>query len=235
MPGLAGHLEIGMGRATELEHLLSELCTQLGFCGAIRDVDRFRQLEAKGADAFTDAVLEAENLDPQLEKQLRREVHKRVSKYFGVVRQLPSASRGVADSAAGRRVASPESTLTYAEPRFYRRSEAATAFCSPDDRVVCDALVGVAFHEPDWRWVQSQCELLASHPSSAVRGLVVTCFGHLARIHGQIDRDVVDPILETLAADPDPGVAARVQDALDDFDIVLRSPTDTRGPSGTGT
>ena len=220
-----------MGRPTQLEYFLSELCTELGFCGAIRDVERFAELESEGADAFTDAVLEAENLNPHVEKQLRREVHKRVSKYLGT-----SARRGaMAESRVGRHVGGPESLSAYAEPRPYSHEEAAAAFCSRDDQVVCNALVGVAFHDPDWRWVQSQCALLASHSSSAVRGLVATCLGHLARIHRQIDRDVVDPILESLAADRDPAVAGRVQDTLDDFDIFLRGPTNAgrrRGGNG---
>jgi hypothetical protein len=51
--------------------------------------------------------------------------------------------------------------------------------------------------------------------------LVVTCFGHIARIHRVIDRQVVDPVLDRLAADPDPAVSGRVSDARDDFEMYL--------------
>jgi hypothetical protein len=50
---------------------------------------------------------------------------------------------------------------------------------------------------------------------------VATCIGHLARIHGTIDRAVVDPVLARLATDPE--VAAAVGDARSDFGIFLKS------------
>jgi hypothetical protein len=118
--------------------------------------------------------------------------------------------------------------VTYEQPHPYTQSEAAEAFRSRDPAVVCSALIGVVYHDADWRWVQSQCVLLSSHPEPMVRGLVATCFGHLARIHRQIDRSVADRVLRCLAADPDPNVSGRVSDALDDFKIYLE-PTDRIG------
>ena len=111
--------------------------------------------------------------------------------------------------------------LVHEEPRRYTRDEAIAAFDSEDAVVVARALVGVSFYDADWRWVQSQCVRLSTHPSPNVRGLVVTCFGHIARIHRVIDRQVVDPVLDRLAADPDPSVSGRVNDARDDFEMYL--------------
>ena len=124
-----------------------------------------------------------------------------------------------------------ESGMTYAEPTFHSRVDAVAALSSPDDRVVCDALLGITFRDPDWRWVQSECAELASHPSPAVRGLVATCLGHLARIRGENDRAVADPILDVLRADPDPNVVGRVMDALDDFHMYLRNAAE--GPASS--
>jgi hypothetical protein len=92
---------------------------------------------------------------------------------------------------------------------------------SKDDADVCHALVAAALHDPDWRWVQAQCVALAEHPSSQVRYLVAVCFGHLARIHRQIDRERVDAVLEKLALDPIPEVRHGVECARDDFAIFL--------------
>jgi hypothetical protein len=96
---------------------------------------------------------------------------------------------------------------------------------SSDEADVCRALVAAALHDPDWRWVPSQCLALAAHSSPHVRRVTATCFGHLARIHRQIDRDRVEAVLDRLAVDPVPEVRGSVQDARDDFATFL-----SRGP-----
>jgi len=113
--------------------------------------------------------------------------------------------------------------MTY-QPRPYGREDALKALSSNDESAICHALVGIAVHDPDWRWVQSQCAALAGHRSPGVRGVVATCIGHLARIHGEVDRAVVDPILDRLAADGDAGVRGSVEDARVDFRVYLKRP-----------
>ena len=116
---------------------------------------------------------------------------------------------------------SDQPRMVYREPEPRARDELERALRSSDVSAVCRAMVDAAFHEPDWRWVQGECARLATHASPHVRGLVPTCFGHLARLHGMIDREVVEPVLARLAADPKSGVAGRVDDARDDFDVFL--------------
>jgi hypothetical protein len=118
----------------------------------------------------------------------------------------------VTDSSLNRR---------YVEPQPYSREQAERAFQSGDLDAICHALVGVAFHDPDRQWVQDQCVRLSTHPSSDVRGLVATCFGHLARIHRSLDWAVVEPVLACLSADADPEVRGRVDDARSDFEMFL--------------
>ena len=62
--------------------LLKDLCVQLGYCTAARDEERFAQLVPRGADAFADAVLVTEGLDPELEKGARRDVRALVAARF---------------------------------------------------------------------------------------------------------------------------------------------------------
>lgn len=54
--------------------LLDELCVKLGFCLAPTVQLRLRSLPVSDVDRFTDAVLEAEGVDPRVNKQLRRTV-----------------------------------------------------------------------------------------------------------------------------------------------------------------
>lgn len=99
------------------------------------------------------------------------------------------------------------------------RQEAEDAFVSGNPNEVCNALVRVAYHDPDWRWVQAQCLRFGKHPDPDVRGLAATCIGHLVRIHGVLDMELVLPVLEGLLKDPE--VSGRAQDALDDIKVYL--------------
>lgn len=77
-------------------------------------------------------------------------------------------------------------------------------------------LVRLAFHDSDWRWVQSRCLEYSGHPDADVRGAAVTCLGHIARIHRQLDLDEVLPVLERLHRDPD--LFGHAEDSLNDIE-----------------
>jgi hypothetical protein len=110
--------------------------------------------------------------------------------------------------------------MEYHEPEPITRRAAQEAFAGGDARRIADALVAVTFSDPDWRWVQGECLVLLDHPSDEVRGLAATCLGHLARIHGQLDRR---PVLAALCEHrDDPVIGGRVEDALDDIATYLR-------------
>ncbi len=116
--------------------------------------------------------------------------------------------------------------LIYHDPEPLDRATAEQRLASTDPRVVAKTLVSLALHEADWRWVQARCAEAASHASPHVRAIVPTCFGHLVRIHSNIDWVVVEPVLARLGADPE--LVGRVEDARDDFEVYLghRSGTD---------
>ena len=113
-----------------------------------------------------------------------------------------------------------EQSLRFHEVESIRRDEALAAFDSNDAKQICNALISITFHDPDWRWVQEQCMRLAKFPNVEVRGLVATCFGHIARIHGQLDIEPVSSTLKLLADDPE--VAHRVDDAVDDIRMFMK-------------
>src|SRR5215208_4710727 len=100
----------------------------------------------------------------------------------------------------------------YCEVNPISREEAMAAFASEERERICDALVRLAYHEPDWQWVQEQCLFWARYPDVNIQGAAVTCLGHLARIHAKLDVEKVLPLLRELFKDP--SVASRVDDAL---------------------
>jgi hypothetical protein len=110
--------------------------------------------------------------------------------------------------------------MLYKAPQPMDRSEAERIFAGHDESAICNALVSVAFYEPDWKWVQALCLRFLETPgtSKGVRSLAATCLEHLARIHRIIDLDIVVPLLESLRDDPEMGTA---EDALDDIRVFI--------------
>ncbi len=105
--------------------------------------------------------------------------------------------------------------LRYQELAPLSRAEAERRLLSDDPAVVCQALVDVAFYEPDWRWVQEHCLRLADSVDPSLRGIAATCLGHLARIHRTLDMDRALPVLRRLQQDE--ALHGQADDALDDI------------------
>ncbi len=114
--------------------------------------------------------------------------------------------------------------LVYREPQPISRSDAKSAFDSGDPSQIIRALVGLTYHDPDWKWVERTCLDFCDHSDPQVRGLAASCLGELARIHGQIDAELVIPRLRAmlkvstaLGDRSDWIIQGQVQDALNDI------------------
>jgi hypothetical protein len=68
---------------SELPWLLDELCIELGYCLPPAAYEALMNDPPRDVDAFTDAVLAAEGLDPSLNKQLRRAVRSKIERRVG--------------------------------------------------------------------------------------------------------------------------------------------------------
>jgi hypothetical protein len=67
-----------------VEALLYELCVVLGFCLPPDEQSRLREFPPTDIDAFTEAVIRAEGLDPLVDvpRDLRRDMRERVAEHF---------------------------------------------------------------------------------------------------------------------------------------------------------
>jgi hypothetical protein len=81
---------------------------------------------------------------------------------------------------------------------------------------IVHALLSITHYESDWHWVQDRALSCLHSPSPDVRRTAVLCLGHLARIHGQIDRPKVIAALTKLRTDPE--CSGQVEDALEDIE-----------------
>jgi hypothetical protein len=110
--------------------------------------------------------------------------------------------------------------MRYQEVLPMRRSELERLLDSTNDEAIGEALLNAAYYDPDWRWVQNQCLHFLDHEGSSVRWVAATCLGHIARVHGRMDAEIVLPRLAELKADR--AIAPVVEDALDDIKFFLR-------------
>lgn len=117
---------------------------------------------------------------------------------------------------------SNDMSMIYALPLTISHEEADSIFTSGDLKEICVTLVSLALNDADWKWVQQKCINHSNDPAPEVRGTAVTCLGHLARLHRELDVDVVAPIIQRLMHDPE--VAGRAEDAWDDILVYLRHP-----------
>lgn len=113
--------------------------------------------------------------------------------------------------------------MTYLEVVPISREEAESAILSDDPDAICNALLQLTYHDPDWQWVQNLCLQFVQYKDMNIRGLAVTCLGHLARIHGVLNTEKVVPILKDLRHDSD--IGGKVEDALDDIQMFIHEET----------
>ena len=77
-----------------------------------------------------------------------------------------------------------------------------------------------ASHVADWEWVQDRCLDFLDSPLPDVRNTAITCLGHLARIHKQLNRPKVLAALTSKLSDPQ--CAGRAEDAMEDIAMFAR-------------
>jgi hypothetical protein len=102
------------------------------------------------------------------------------------------------------------------------RSELERAFERGDENTLVHTILSAAYHDPEWKWVQEHRLRYLDHPSPSVRAIAVTCLGHLARIHRQLDVAIVMPRLVALR-DSDTELAGQAEDAISDINTYIRS------------
>jgi len=103
----------------------------------------------------------------------------------------------------------------YTEVVPIAKSEAEQIFASDQADNICDAMVGIAFFEQDWKWAQDKCLSFLESTNTDVSRLAATCLGHIARIHHKIEKKVIAALRSRLN---DANIAGQVEDALDDIE-----------------
>ncbi|MET3619333.1 hypothetical protein [Burkholderia ambifaria] len=103
----------------------------------------------------------------------------------------------------------------------YSKEELEILLRSVDSNVVVDALMYLCFNINDPDWIQDKCiEAIEGGMNEDIKGLGITCIGHVARMYAKVNKDKVLPVLERKLKDD--SLAGRAQDALDDIDAFVK-------------
>jgi HEAT repeat protein len=103
--------------------------------------------------------------------------------------------------------------LNYEHVERKTREELLRLFDSDDPPSIAAALYSAAYHDSDWKWVQSQCLRCLTSPDLRVRWAAATCLGDLSVFHHKLDLELVIPALKQALNDP--SIRSTVDDSLE--------------------
>ena len=89
------------------------------------------------------------------------------------------------------------------------------------EKELCSDLVELVLSGENPTEALRVCLALAVHSSVEVRGVVASCFGHLARLHRDLDLSRVEVALDQISADEQ--LKGRVEDAREDIEQFLKN------------
>jgi hypothetical protein len=115
----------------------------------------------------------------------------------------------------------PEPSSKYEEIGQWSHEAVERALRGGDTEALLRAVIGVSMHNADWRYAQDLCVRLSSHPHFNVRGNAVLSFGHIARVHRQLDRALVQPIIQAALRDESDYIRGQAVCAMDDTAFFL--------------
>ncbi|GKS88663.1 hypothetical protein [Acidovorax sp. SUPP2539] len=91
---------------------------------------------------------------------------------------------------------------------------------SNDKNLITTAMLYMAHNLADFDWTQEKLIHLLEENDQDIRGLALTCLGHVARISGRINEKLVFPVLREMLNDEILG--GRAQDAIDDIEMFVK-------------
>lgn len=109
--------------------------------------------------------------------------------------------------------------LEYEEIHPSSHAEAEVALKSDDHHLIARTLIAIGLHDDDWRWVQYHALDFLFHSSEAIVSAAILSLAHTARVNRSIDKHIVIPVLQSVAADS--RYTGKVQDALDDIGMYV--------------
>ena len=112
------------------------------------------------------------------------------------------------------------SKLVYEPIPELNRTEVEEAVKRNDPEELLVAVISAALYlDPDFS--ESTCVRLAEHPHFNVRGNAILGFAHIARLHGNLNKQLVRPLMVQALIDDNESVRGQAEAAEDDLDPFL--------------
>src|SRR6266403_1506912 len=102
------------------------------------------------------------------------------------------------------------------------KDEVESAILGDNPEELSHAVLSAALYFEDSLWAENVCVQLARHPDENVRGNAILGFGHIARIHRQLNSSNIKPLIETALEDESEYVRAQAESAADDAEFFLK-------------
>lgn len=112
--------------------------------------------------------------------------------------------------------------MEYVTIRRFSRDEVETAISDDNPVQLGQAVLSAALHSEDPIWAEGICLRLAKHELSGIRANAVQGFGHLARIHRNLNQKRVKAVIEAAFFDESEGVRGAAVGAADDVEHFLK-------------
>jgi hypothetical protein len=115
------------------------------------------------------------------------------------------------------------SSLSYSPVPRKSREEILNDLKNGSTKEIATALLSAAYWDPDWKWAEKQLIRFAAHSDGQVLWTVASGLGLLAAFHGQVDLEIVEPILQHLRRDTSvPGLADAAENSIDEINHFVR-------------
>ena len=111
--------------------------------------------------------------------------------------------------------------MKYEDPGEYSIDEVEAAILADRVEELIQMVVSVSMYANDGAWAESVCLRLANHSNHNVRGNAILGFGHIARVHGNIENAEVEKLLKNALLDEHSYVRGQAHAAADDLDHFL--------------
>lgn len=112
--------------------------------------------------------------------------------------------------------------MIYESISDYNEEEIKKAIANNEVELLLRMVLSVALYSEDAKYAQDFCIKFSNHANFNVRGNAILGFGHIARIHGKLDKVIVKTVIENGLDDENEFVRQQSYSAKEDTELFLR-------------
>ncbi|MFP4979474.1 CPCC family cysteine-rich protein [Paenibacillus sp. CN-4] len=100
-----------------------------------------------------------------------------------------------------------------------RNQEIINLINSDNPDTIVDGLLSLALNADDGEFVQDLMVRYSRHENKTIRGIAILCFGHIARMHRAVNKELIIPLISDALNDESTFVRGHAHSALDDINM----------------